>query len=177
MKSFIFLICSSLICISVLSGCGSSEAIAYYNYNTPKRDLEIAVNKVLNSKSNIIWDSADLTAKRYREALKKETWYVDKIDTIKTYKYRGTFFWITIKEDTVINNYGVRYLGDEANWNSAPNSSIFITEIWNNQGLDLRQGENVSEFSSNASNKAKRLFDKEFISKLDAELKLKSSKD
>lgn len=173
MKKNILFLSFSLLTLYGLIGCGSSEAIESYQYATSKQKLELAVNNVLKSKTNIIWDSVYITGKRYRDAYKNKDWYVDTIDTMYTSQYRETLFWITVKDKNIINNYEVRYWGDSINWNTSATSVLFISSINNNYGLDLRQGENVSEFSSLEAKNAIGLFEKEFIAKLDAELKIK----
>jgi hypothetical protein len=163
---------------SFLSGCGSAEAVEIYTFSTSISNLRKAVDKVLNNNSNpnVIWDTASyLLIRRFRDGDKDKSWYTSAIDTIRPSKYRGQYFWITIKEKDIDYNYSFAGFQSNSNDTLTSNSGIMLMSLWNNKGLDLRQGENVRDFSSHDGKLAKNLFEKEFIDNIDKELKLKHS--
>lgn len=168
MKNTIIIIVISLITFSLLTGCGSAEAIEQYNYSTTKFKLEEAIMQVLrnNTNPNIIWDSA--------VAVRKNRSFTE-MDTINASIYKGEFVWITIMNEGIQYMYTFRYLGDEQYWKTSDHSEIFISHVQNNLGLNLIQGENVGDFSSQEAEKAKKLFEKEFISRLNKELNIKQT--
>ena len=162
----------------LFTGCDSAEAIEQYSYSTTKVNLEKAVNNVLqnNRNPNVIWDTASyLVVRRFRDEYKDKPWFTTAMDTIRPSKYNGGFYWITIKEKNIKYNYGFTYLGGENEWATSSNSTICLDQLWNNKGLDLRQGENVGDFSSKEANAAKALFEKNFLNNLDKEVNLKHS--
>jgi uncharacterized lipoprotein YajG len=92
MKNILIVISILLISFSLLTGCGSAEAIEQFNYSTTKFKLEKAVMQVLrsNTNPNIIWDSADIVVRKYTKS--KEIVTINASAPI----YKGEFFWITI---------------------------------------------------------------------------------
>jgi hypothetical protein len=170
MKNTLVIISILLIPFCLLTGCGSAEALEQYNYSTTKFKLEEAVMQVLrnNTNPNLIWDSTDMVVKKYR----KEDKDSPGMDTIKVSRYKGEFVWITIIDAGIQNNYAFRYRGNKLDWETSAHSEIFIVDVWNSLGLRIVQGENVESFSSQEATKAKKLFEKEFVSKLDKELNL-----
>lgn len=158
---------------SFLFACGSAEPVEFYTYNTSLPKLEKAVNTFFNynRNPNVIWDTTSyLLKRRYRDEYKHETWYTNQMDTIRPSKYRGEYYWITIKEKEIVNNYCFSLF-----LLPSSKSSIVITSLWNNKGLDLRQGENVGDFTSQEAKAAKSLFEKEFVNRVDITLNLKHS--
>lgn len=154
-----------------ITGCGSAEAIEQYNFPVKKEVLEKAVTQVLNTNTNpdLIWDTTDIVLKKYRKEYKNSP----ETDTIRPTDFTGVFFWITINDKGIQNHYSIRYLGDERYWKTSAHSALFISAIWNNAGLDLRQGQNVGDFSSADAEKAKALFEKVILAELDKQLNIK----
>lgn len=158
---------------SFLSGCGSAEPVEFYTYTTSMPKLGNAVKTFFknNSNPNVVWDTSSyLLVRRYRNEFKDKTWYTTAMDTIRPSKYRGEYDWITIKEKETVNNYCFTLF-----LLPSSKSAIVIKSLWNNKGLDLRQGENVGDFTSHEAKKSKSLFEKEFVNRLDKELNLKHS--
>jgi hypothetical protein len=69
--------------------------------------------------------------------------------------------------------YTLQYLGGEQHWKTSAHSEIVINDVQNSLGLFLKQGENVGDFSSQEAKKAIKLFENEFLSRLDKELNIK----
>ena len=159
-----------------LNGCGSAEAVEQYAYSTSVPNLNKTVVEVLRSNKNpkVIWDTLDIVSNRVNVDSKDKSGHV-KADTFHTSRLKGQFYFITIKEKAVAYNYMFTYLGSQGDWQTSTSSTICIDALWNNNnnGLDLRQGENVEEFSSDEAELAKSIFEKEFLSQIDKSLKLK----
>lgn len=163
-----------IVTTSLLAGCGSAEPVEFFTYtNSSMPKLETAVNAVFknNSNPNLIWDTAtNLIVNRYRDENNDKNGSIKAKDQIKTPKGLSAYNWLTIKENETVYNY-------EFSLFMLPSTkvAIVINSLWNNQGLDLRQGENVGEFNSSKGKAAKKIFEKTFIDRIDTEMNQKHS--
>jgi hypothetical protein len=114
MKNLLILLILILISSYFISGCGSAEAISYYDYPITKDSLEKSITHVLkyNNDSNLKWDTTNLFVRRFRKIVAQDD---NRLNTIFVDRYKGTFVWLTITDHDVAYHYDFRYSGSEEN--------------------------------------------------------------
>jgi hypothetical protein len=166
------------------SGCGSAEAIKTYSYPTTKNNLEKAVLKVLNTNPHIVIDSTEAKViVRQNPDIPNDTTTVmislsdfHSPDSAEVAAYEKGIIRIKIKVREIENDYTFRYLGDEQFWKNSTTSAIFIQKVSDKYGNSINQGENENnEFNSKMAKDFTSLFEREVVSKIDKELKVKTS--
>lgn len=170
MKS-IKIILTVIIAISLTScfiGAGTHGSIKNYNYATTKDKLENAVNTVIKNNPNIHCDTTinKISIKDINSG---------KSDTIIDNYYNDgkTYVTIKIKVADLENEYTFRYYGDEEYWKTSLTSGIFICYAYDKNGQGGSEGTGgVEWYKWGLRKKLTDLFEKEFVTKIDNELKI-----
>lgn len=167
-------------------GCGDATPVKTYKYATTKNNLEKAVTKVIQSNPNIFLDTTKPTVIVRRNPGNINDTSTTTInlsdfhekDSASVAAYYNSSFKIRIKVGQVENWYGLRYPGMEQDWKSSKNSAIFISEVSDKYGNSISQGHNEhGQFESPMAKEFTKVLEREFVDKVDNELKLKHSVD
>lgn len=154
-------------CISA----GTHGSIRAYKYSVPKQKLQTAVERVIAEGDNIRRDTTvnfivDVTAGRP--------------DTIydNTYNDTTNYFTIFIYRKGVVNTYTIQYYGDSVYWDTATTSELSIAYAWDEirRGGSEGHGE-VTRYNPALRNSLLKIFEQDFISKVDSLLGVKHIMD
>jgi hypothetical protein len=165
--TLIVLLSLGLVFINMLSRLAPAGhgSIKSYRYTTTKYKLENAVSDIIKNNSNIFPDTI-------------QNYMIDvtngKHDTIYNNYYNDGKNYVTfkIKDGELENEYIIRYRGDEEYWKTSTSSEIFICYISDNKG-NVKFEKTPSEIRTQML----KIFEEEFVSKIDKELKLTHSVD
>ena len=164
---FTIIIFLSILITSCING-GTHGSIKGYRYPTSKAELENAVLEVINTNSNI-----------HRKDTAIKNFYIDvtngKYDTVFSTNYNDGKRYLTIKinvVDTVENEYIFQYYGSEKDWETSSSSEIFICYANDKNGNGGSEGHDSFKKNKKLKKDLIDVFEKEFISKIDKELKI-----
>ena len=149
-------------------GAGTHGSLKSYQYPITKHKLEKAVMTVLKDNPKIFIDDI-------------QNYIIDntngKNDTIRNNSYNDTTTYLTIKinTDKELNEYTIRYSGDEESWKTDSTSSISICYAYD------KFGKGGSEGNGGVGRKLLKqlvnVFELELIEKIDKELNLTHSSE
>ncbi len=160
---YIFIILLQCGCITA----GTHGSIKAYEYPVSKQKLQLAVEKVIASGGSIRRDTT-------------MNFIVDVTngnrDTIIDNMYNDTINYVTlfILEKGGSNIYTIQYYGDSTYWDTATTSEISLAYAWNKKRQGGSEGHgDVSRYNPALRNSLLKVFEREFISKVDSMLGVK----
>lgn len=146
---------------------GTHGSIKYYEYQVDKYTLQKAVESIIANSKTVKRD----TTKNYM---------VDNThnrnDTIFSNYYNNgdTYVTINIHDGKIDNNYIFRYSGDKADWDTSKTSYLSIAYAHDKDGNGGSEGNGgISWYNWSLKRRLLKPFEREFISKIDEELKQK----
>jgi flagellar basal body-associated protein FliL len=125
---------------------GGAGSLKSYLYSIPKNKLEVAINYVLKNNSKI-----------YQDTITDDYYNKDGYVTVK------------ITEGNEQNEYTFRYYGGPEEWQKSKTSQIFIVYAHDKDGIGGSEGH--GGLNKELKNKLYKVFETEFIKKVDTELK------
>jgi hypothetical protein len=143
---------------------GTHGSIKSYQYPVPKQKLQAAVEKVIAAGGSVRRDTV-------RKFIVNVT--NGRRDTIDDNYYNDTVNYVTIyiHRQDVLNTYTFHYYGDKEFWDTSKTSVLSIAYAWNRDGKGGSEGNgDVTWFTPLLRKSLTKVFEQEFISKVDKEL-------
>ena len=164
----LYVLLSSLI-VMQMSSCltaGTHGSINSYKYPVKKIVLEEAVNNVISKNPNI--QKVDTAQKSFIVDITK-----GKNDTMRSV-HNPAYVDIRISGSTFLNSYTFQYVGSQDDWNRDTTSEISIAYAYDEEDNGGSEGNgDFPWYKSSLKNRLISIFERQFIDKLDKELKVK----
>ncbi len=162
----LYVLLSLIVQLSSCISAGTHGSIKSYTYPVKKIVLEEAVNKVIAKNANI-----------QRQDTVQKNFIIDvtngKNDTIRSV-HNLEYVDIEISGNTFLNSYTFQYVGSKDDWNRDTTSEISIAYAYDKEDNGGSEGNgDFPWYKSLLKNKLISVFEKEFIYKVDKELKVK----
>lgn len=153
------ILCKLSVFLIFLSSCisgGTHGSIKTYEYPISKNILQVAAEKIIEKMPNIKRDNS----KSWNDSTKAD-YYDDGVNYVS----------ITITKGDFTNKYTFKYAGDKEYWDTSKISNIFIAYAYDRNGNGGSEG-NGGIKNDKLKDDLIKIFETEFIQKLDSSLKL-----